>query len=207
MVLAELIIIDYGTCLTPMCEYKCKPSGTVSQLVDSSSGIHARYAPFYVRTIRNSRADPLSDFLIKGGIPHEVDVTNPLTVVFSFPQKAPEGAVCVKDIGAMQQLEHYLKYKRYYTEHNPSITVYYKPEEFMEIGAWVYNHFDEIGGISFLPYSDHVYKQAPYQPITEEQYNELEKAMPVLDWSTFSETEDNVVGTQELACSAGVCEI
>lgn len=184
-----------------------KPSGTVSQLTDTASGIHPRFAPYYLRSIRNSKADPLSTFLIASGVPYEEDVTNPLTLVFYFPQKAPDGAVCVKDVGAIEQLEHYLKYKQYYTEHNPSITVYYKPEEYLDVGAWVYKHFDDIGGISFLPYSDHIYAQAPYQPISKEEYEVRAAAMPTLNWSTFREVEDSTTGTQELACSSATgCE-
>jgi intein/homing endonuclease len=184
---------------------------TVSQLVNSSSGIHPRYAKYYIRTVRQDKKDPLGKFLKDSGVPCEDDVTKPeSTWVFSFPQKSPEHAVFRNDMTAIQQLEHYLIYKNHWCEHNPSITVYVREEEWLEVGAWVYKHFDDIGGISFLPYSDghHNYVQAPYKEITEEEYNELFAKMPTIDWEKFVETEDVTTSSQELACtSATGCEI
>lgn len=187
-----------------------KPSGTVSQLVDSASGIHPRYSPFYIRTVRADSKDPLAVFLKEKGVPVETDVTNASNLVFSFPVRSPTGAVLRNDISALGQLEHYLVYKRHWCEHNPSITVYVKESEWLDVGAWVYQHLDDLGGVSFLPFSDHVYQQAPYQEITEEQYNRAYLHFPILDWSEFDtyEIDDSfVTGQQEYACSSGVCEI
>lgn len=184
-----------------------KPSGTVSQLTDSASGIHPRFSEYYIRSVRNSVRDPISSFLIEAGVPYELDVTSASSYVFSFPIKSPEGAVCVKDTSAKEQLEHYLIFKKYWCEHNPSITIYVKEHEWMEIGALVYKHFDDIGGVSFLPYSDHVYQQAPYIPIDKAKYDELMRQFPTVDWSKFKEDQDNVESTKELACVAGYCEI
>jgi ribonucleoside-triphosphate reductase len=184
-----------------------KPSGTVSQLVNSSSGIHPRFAPYYIRNVRNSVNDPISAFLIASGVPHATDVTNDRSYVFSFPQRAPEGAICTRDVSAIQQLEHYLIFKKHWCEHNPSITVYVKPEEWVAVGAWVYEHFDDIGGVSFLPIDDSVYDQKPYEEITKEQYEAALALMPEVDWDMFMEKEDNVTGAKELACVAGYCEI
>jgi ribonucleoside-triphosphate reductase len=185
-----------------------KPSGTVSQLVDSASGIHPRYSPYYIRTVRADSKDPLAEFLVQQGVPNEWDVTKPDRVrVFSFPMKAPEGAVLRNDMSAINQLEHYLIYQKHWCEHNPSITVYVREHEWMEVGAWVYKHFDDLGGVSFLPHSDHSYKQAPYQEITQEQYEEAVSVFPVIKWEDFKETEDTLENTKELACVAGVCEI
>ena len=184
-----------------------KPSGTVSQLTDSASGIHPRFSEYYIRSVRNSVRDPISSFLIEAGVPYELDVTSASSYVFSFPIKSPEGAVCVKDTSAKEQLEHYLIFKKYWCEHNPSITIYVKEHEWMEIGALVYKHFDDIGGVSFLPYSDHVYQQAPYIPIDKAKYDELMGQFPTVDWSKFKEDQDNVESTKELACVAGYCEI
>jgi len=184
-----------------------KPSGTVSQLVDSASGIHPRFAPFYIRNVRNSVSDPISSFLIDSGVPYEVDVTNKSSYVFSFPKKAPEGAVYTKDVSARAQLMHYLVFKKYWCEHNPSITIYVKEHEWMEIGALVYEYFHDIGGVSFLPYSDHVYQQAPYIEIGKDEYEMLQRQFPVVQWNRFTEDEDNVTSTKELSCTAGYCEI
>lgn len=184
-----------------------KPSGTVSQLTDTASGIHPRFAPYYIRNVRNSVSDPVSDFLISSGVPCEKDVTNDRTYVFSFPQKAPASAVVTKEVSARAQLMHYLIFKKHWCEHNPSITIYVKEHEWMEIGALVYEHFDDIGGVSFLPYADHVYQQAPYQEIDEKSFNALKESFPVVDWSKFTEDQDNVTSTKELACVAGYCEI
>lgn len=185
-----------------------KPSGTVSQLVGSSSGIHPRFSKYYIRTVRNDKKDPLSDFLIKQGVPHESDVTKPdSTWVFSFPIASPDNSVVTNDLSAIDQLEHYLTYREYWCEHNPSITVYVREDEWLDVGAWVYKHFNEIGGISFLPYSEHIYKQAPYQPITEEEYIEASNRFPKINWDEFVELEDGTPDRRELACSAGVCEL
>jgi ribonucleoside-triphosphate reductase (thioredoxin) len=185
-----------------------KPSGTVSQLVDSSSGIHTRFAPYYIRTVRQDKKDSIWEFLKSQGVPMEDSLSAPDSVsIIGFPIKSPAHAVYKDQMTAMEQLEHYLIYKKNWCEHNPSITVYVKEHEWFDVGAWVYRNFDDIGGVSFLPHTDHVYKQAPYQEITKEQYEEAVKKMPVIKWDEFIEKEDNVDGVQELACSSGVCEI
>jgi ribonucleoside-triphosphate reductase len=185
-----------------------KPSGTVSQLVDSASGIHPRYSEFYIRTVRQDKKDPLCQFLIDSGLPHEDDVTKPeSTVVFSFPQKAPAHAVFRNDMSAIDQLEHYLIYKQNWCEHNPSITVYVRESEWLEVGSWVYKNFNDIGGVSFLPHSDHSYRQAPYQEVDQAAYEALLAKMPAIDWDSFIEITDTVEGAQTLACSSGGCEI
>jgi ribonucleoside-diphosphate reductase alpha chain len=188
-----------------------KPSGTVSQLVDSASGIHPRYSNYYVRTVRGDNKDPLTRFMKEYGFPWEADVMKPdSTTVFAFPMKAPKTAVFRNDRTALEQLDLWLTYQRHWCEHKPSVTVYVKDEEWLEVGAWVYKHFDEVSGVSFLPHSDHTYKQAPYQEITKEQYEELVKAMPAdVDWSRLSEYEksDHTVSSQELACVGSSCEI
>lgn len=188
-----------------------KPSGTVSQLVDSASGIHPRYSPYYIRTVRADKKDPLAKYMVDAGFPVEEDVMKPdQTYVFSFPMAAPQHAVFRDERNAIEQLEHWLIYQRYWCEHKPSVTIYVKEHEWMEVGAWVYEHFDEMSGVSFLPHSDHTYKQAPYQEITEEKYEKLRQEMPKnVDWSKLSEyeNEDRTSGTQTMACSGGVCEI
>ena len=188
-----------------------KPSGTVSQLVDSASGIHPRFSPYYIRTVRADKNDPLAMFMEDAGFPVEPCVIKPdNTRIFSFPMKSPESSVVVSDVGAMEQLKLWKIYQDYWCEHKPSITVYYKDSEFMEIGQWLYNNFDSVSGISFLPYSDHTYKQAPYQDISEEKYYELLNDMPKdVDWSGLGvfEVEDTTTGSKELACTGGVCEI
>jgi ribonucleoside-diphosphate reductase alpha chain len=188
-----------------------KPSGTVSQLVDSASGIHARHSPYYIRTVRADKKDPLAVMMKDMGFPVEDDVTKPEhTYVFSFPVKSPENAIYRKDMSAIEQLELWLAYQRHWCEHKPSITVSVKEEEWPEVGAWVYNHFDEMSGVSFLPFSDHVYKQAPYQDCTKEEYEALAAKMPKnVDWSKLADYEkrDTTTGSQELACVAGACEI
>jgi ribonucleoside-diphosphate reductase alpha chain len=188
-----------------------KPSGTVSQLVDSASGIHARHSPYYIRTVRADKKDPLAVMMKDMGFPVEDDVTKPdHTYVFSFPQKSPEHAVFRKDMSAIEQLELWLTYQRHWCEHKPSITVSVKEEEWMDVGAWVYNHFDEMSGVSFLPFSDHVYKQAPYQDCTKEEYEALAAKMPkIVNWMDLAkyEKQDATTGSQELACVAGGCEI
>ena len=188
-----------------------KPSGTVSQLVDSASGIHARHNPYYIRTVRGDNKDPLTQFMVSVGIPAEPDVMKPdSTTVFSFPMKSPAGAVCRTDMGAIEQLELWLLYQRHWCEHKPSVTISVKEEEWMEVGSWVYEHFDEVSGISFLPFSEHTYKQAPYQDCTVEEYGEMLKRMPAaIDWTKLQdfEKEDTTSGGRELACTAGVCEV
>lgn len=185
-----------------------KPSGTVSQLVDSSSGIHTRYAPYYIRTVRADVKDPLASFMQRQGVPCEPDVMKPhVGLVFSFPMKAPKGALFRNDLSAIEQLEHYLIWKDSWCEHNPSVTIYVREDEWFEVGAWVYKHFDAVGGVSFLPHSDHVYKQAPYQEIDSESYYEMRNSFPEIDWGMFKESGDNTTATRELACVAGVCEI
>jgi ribonucleoside-diphosphate reductase alpha chain len=188
-----------------------KPSGTVSQLVDSASGIHARHSPYYIRTVRGDNKDPLTQFLKDMGIPAEPCVMKPdSTTVFSFPQRSPEGAVTRNDMTAIEQLELWLIYQRHWCEHKPSITVSVRDHEWLEVGAWVYKHFDEVSGISFLPHSDHTYQQAPYQDCTREEYEEALSKMPKnLDWDMLSmyETSDETKGSSTFACSGGVCEI
>lgn len=187
-----------------------KPSGTVSQLVDSASGIHPRFSHFYIRRIRQDKKDPVSQFLIDRGIPYEEDQTNPSTWVFSFPIKAPDGAIVAKEMTAMRQLRLWDRLAAHWCEHKPSMTAYYTDDDFLEVGNWVWNNFDRISGISFLPYSDHVYPQAPYEEIDRETYDKLAAAMPeTLDWDELVkyESEDQTTGMRELACSAAGCEI
>jgi ribonucleoside-diphosphate reductase alpha chain len=188
-----------------------KPSGTVSQLVDAASGIHTRHSPYYVRTVRADKKDPLAKMMIDMGFPAEDDVTKPdHTYVFSFPIKAPENAIYRKDMTAIEQLEMWLAYQRHWCEHKPSITVSVKEHEWPEVGAWVWKHFDEMSGVSFLPFSDHVYAQAPYQDCTREEYEALAVKMPKnVDWAKLAdyEKQDMTIGSQELACVAGACEL
>lgn len=185
-----------------------KPEGTVSQLTDSASGLHPRYSRHYIRRIRNDMKDPLSAFLSEQGVPWEVDVMNPSTAVFSFPQQAPSHAVLRNDMGAIEQMEHWLMMQRHWCEHKPSITVYYKDDEFLALGQWVWEHFDEISGVAFLPHSDHTYAQAPYEEVDEAAYNTASGNMPkVIDWEMFIEDYDNTTGTQTLACHGGQCEV
>ncbi len=188
-----------------------KPSGTVSQLVDSASGIHSRHSPYYVRTVRGDNKDPLTQFMKEQGIPNEPEFNKPeQTTVFSFPVKAPDNAVTRNDMTAIEQLEMWLTYQRHFCEHKPSVTVSVRDDEWMEVGAFVYKHFNEMSGVSFLPHSDHTYQQAPYQDCTQQEYEELLSTMPVkIDWSKLSayEKEDNTVAMQTMACSGDVCEI
>jgi len=188
-----------------------KPSGTVSQLVDSASGIHARHSPYYVRTVRGDNKDPLTKFMIDKGVPNEPCVMKgDTTTVFSFPVKSPSGAITRNDMTAVEQLEMWLTYQRSWCEHKPSVTISVRDEEWMEVGAFVYKHFDEMSGVSFLPHSDHTYQQAPYQDCTKEDYEELLAIMPkAIDWSELSEyeDEDNTAGSQTMACSGDTCEI
>lgn len=188
-----------------------KPSGTVSQLTGVSSGMHPWHSEYYVRTVRGDKKDPLTRFLQDSGVPAEDDVMKPNdTTVFSFPVKAPENALFREDITAVEHLNTWLVYQRAWCEHKPSITVSVKDHEWMEVGAWVWKYFDEVSGISFLPYSEHTYRQAPYQEIDKEEYEKMVKEFPKkITWEMLSlyETVDGTTGTQDLACSAGACEI
>jgi len=189
-----------------------KPSGTVSQLVDAASGIHARHNPHYIRSVRADKKDPLAKMMVDMGFPVEDDVMQPdHNYVFSFPMQAPENAIFRTDVGAIEQLEHWLAYQRYWCEHKPSCTVTVKESEWLQVGAWVYEHFDEMSGISFLPMSDHAYKQAPYIDCSKKEYNALSSKMPKeVDWKRLMDYEntDETIGSQELACSAsGGCEV
>ena len=203
---ASLLGIPHSAAITCV-----KPSGTVSQLVDASSGIHARHNSHYIRTVRADNNDPLTQFLKAEGVPCEPDITKPTyTSVFSFPVKAPNNAITRKDVSAIDQLVLWKIYAEHWCEHKPSITVSVKEDEWMEVGSWVYKNFDIVSGISFLPYDDHVYQQAPYQDCTEEEYLMLSETMPKsIDFQKLSEyeKEDHTNGNKELACSAGVCEV
>ena len=198
--------------IAPSAAITCvKPSGTVSQLVDSASGIHTRHSPYYIRTVRGDNKDPLTQFMKDQGIPSEPCVMKPdQTTVFSFPVKSPEGAVVRDDVSAMEQLKTWLLYQRYWCEHKPSVTVSVKDNEWMEVGAFVYEHFDEMSGVSFLPYDGGTYQQAPYQECGKSDYKTLKDLMPSsIDWSKLSEyeQEDNTSGSQTMACSGDSCEI
>ena len=187
-----------------------KPSGTVSQLVDSSSGIHGRFSPYYIRAVRQSSVDPLTQLLKAEGVPNEPDVMNPAkTTVFYFPIKSPEGATLANEQTAIEQLENWLLFKKYWAEHSVSVTIYVKEEEWLEVGAWCYKHFDMLTGISFLPYSEHTYQQAPYTPCSKEEYEAAVAAMPDVDFSKLVEYEfeDETEGAATLACAGGACEI
>lgn len=186
-----------------------KPSGTVSQLVDSASGIHARHSEFYIRRVRNDNKDPITQFLKDQGIPNEADVMKPHdTTVFSFPMKAPEGCITRDELDSFTHLKLWLTYQRHWCEHKPSVTVYVKEADWPEVGAWVWKNFDEISGISFLPWDGGSYKQAPYEEIDSATYVKLKSEIPAtIDWESFVEYDDNVEGAQQLACVAGVCEI
>ena len=187
-----------------------KPSGTVSQLVDSASGIHPRFSKHYIRRVRSDKKDPLAVYMEQAGFPVEQDVMSPSSVVFSFPVKAPESSTCVKDVGAMEQLALWKTYQNHWCEHKPSVTVYYTDSEYFKVAQWIWDNFDLCSGISLLPTSDHVYQQAPYEDIDEDQYEKLVAIMPQnVDWEELSqfEKEDNTTGSQELACVGGACEI
>ena len=188
-----------------------KPSGTVSQLVNSSSGIHARHSAYYIRTVRCDNKDPLTQFMISQGIPSEPDVRKPdSTTVFSFPQKSPEGSVTRNDMTALEQLELWLTYQRHWCEHKPSVTITVREHEWLEVGAWVFKNFDEVSGVSFLPHDDHTYQQAPYQDCSKHDYETLLSVMPDrIDWAKLSEfeTEDTSKGTSTFACSGNSCEM
>lgn len=203
---AEILGINPSTAITCV-----KPSGTVSQLVDASSGIHARHSDYYIRSVRADNKDPLTQFLIEAGIPNEPDVMKPQnTTVFYFPIKSPKGSIKRDDWTAIQQLEYWKKIQEEWCEHKPSITVTVREHEWPEVGGWVYSNFDIISGVSFLPHSDHTYRQAPYDAVTKEKYEEIKSKMPKeLRWEDLShyEKEDNTSGMQTLACSADGCEV
>jgi len=203
---ADKIGIPRSTAITCV-----KPSGTVSQLTDSASGIHARHNPFYIRTVRGDNKDPLTQFMKEEGIPFEPDITKPDSVtVFSFPMKSPSGAITRTEMSAIEQLELWKIYALNWCEHKPSVTISVKEEEWMEVGTWLYDNFDIASGLSFLPFSDHTYQQAPYQDIESEDYLEWKGRVPAsLDWDKFSlyEKEDNTSGSRELACTADACEV
>jgi len=188
-----------------------KPSGTVSQLVDSASGIHARHSPFYIRTVRADNKDPLTQFMVDQGIPSEADVMKPdQTTVFSFPMKSPDGAIHTANMTAIEQLEMWIMYQRHWCEHKPSVTINVRADEWFEVGAFVYKHFDEMSGVSFLPFNEHTYQQAPYQECVATDYHILLDRMPKnIDWTKLSsyEAEDNTSGMQTMACTGDVCEM
>jgi len=199
---ADKLGINVSTAITAV-----KPSGTVSQLVDSASGIHPRYASQYIRRVRADSRDPLCAVLEAAGVPVEDDVMSPTTKVFSFPIKAPDGAVVASEMGAMEQLELWEIYQDYWCEHKPSMTCYYRDNEFLEVGQWLYNKFDKISGVSFLPYSEHTYQQAPYEPIDLETYEKLKEEFPeTINWN-ISENSDMTEGSQQLACTGNNCEL
>ena len=186
-----------------------KPSGTVSQLVDSSSGIHPRYASFYIRRVRSDITDPLSKALKDAGVPHEISQTNPRELVFSFPISSPATSTTINQVGAIAQLEHWKVFAINFCEHKPSVSIYVEDKEWMEVGAWVYENWEYMSGVSFFPHDDHMYPQAPYEKITEEQYKKLAEAMPEFNLSNLimDEEEDVTTSSQELACVGGACEL
>ena len=184
-----------------------KPSGTVSQLVDSASGIHPRHAKYYIRRVRGDKKDPLTQFLIQQGIPNEACVYKPdQTVVFSFPQRAPDG-ITRSDVTPISHLELWLTYQRHWCEHKPSVTISVEEKDWPSVGAWTWDNFNEISGVSYLPHDGGTYRQAPYEECDEQTFNNLKSSIPRINWEDFKETTDNVEGTQQLACSAGVCEV
>ena len=203
---ADLLGIPQSAAITCV-----KPSGTVSQLVDSASGIHARHSPYYIRTVRGDNKDPLTQFMIDNGVPNEPCVFKAdTTTVFSFPVQSPPMAMTRNDMTAIDQLETWLMYQRYWCEHKPSVTISVRDDEWLDVGAFVYKHFDEMSGVSFLPHSDHTYQQAPYQDCSKEEYENLLKTMPKkIDWNKLSEyeQEDNTKSSQTFACSGDVCEV
>ena len=203
---AELLGIPQSAAITCV-----KPSGTVSQLVDSASGIHARHSPYYIRTVRGDNKDPLTQFMIDNGVPNEPCVFKAdTTTVFSFPVQSPPMALTRNDMTAIDQLETWIMYQRYWCEHKPSVTISVRDDEWLDVGAFVYKHFDEMSGVSFLPHSDHTYQQAPYQDCSEQEYKALLNIMPKkIDWKKLSEyeKEDNTKSSQTFACSGDVCEI
>lgn len=202
---AEKLGVNQSTAITCV-----KPSGTVSQLVDSASGIHPRFSKHYIRRVRSDKKDPLAVYMEQAGFPVEQDVMSPTSVVFSFPVKSPETSTVVKEVGAMHQLRLWKTYQNHWCEHKPSVTVYYTDSEYLQVAQWIWDNFDLCSGISLLPTSDHTYQQAPYEDIDEEEYVKLLDAMPKnVNWEDLSqfEVEDNTTGSQELACVGGACEI
>ena len=198
---AKKLGINQSTAITCV-----KPSGTVSQLVNSASGIHPRFDSHYIRTVRADVKDPLCEVLKAAGVPWEEAVGQSSTLVFSFPQKAPEGVVTASQVTAMEQAILWSIYQEHWCEHKPSITIYYRDHEFLEVGQWLYNNFDKVSGVSFLPYSDHTYQQAPYQSISAEEYGQMAETFPTeFDWD-IKEEKDETEGSQELACVGGACE-
>jgi ribonucleoside-diphosphate reductase alpha chain len=197
--------------ISPAASITCvKPSGTVSQLVDAASGIHPRYAEYYIRRVRADKKDPLSQLLKDALVPVEDDFASPnQTYVFSFPMKSPATAVLRDDVSALDQLKLWLTYQRNWCEHKPSITVYIREHEWIEVASFVYKYFDEISGVSFLPYDNGTYRQAPYEEVDEQTYELAKEKMPeVIDWSmiSFYEKEDTTNNAKDLACTAGACD-
>ena len=203
---AEKFCIEESTAITCV-----KPSGTVSQLCDSASGIHARHSKYYIRTVRGDNKDPLTKFMIDQDVPSEPCVMKPdTTTVFSFPMKSPRGSKLRSEMSALEQLRVWMIYQEYWCEHNPSITVTVKDDEWFDVGAFVFKNFDKMSGVSFLPHSDHVYQQAPYQECTEDEYNDmLSKMNTRINWSQLKDYEkgDTTSGSQTMACSGDSCEI
>ena len=203
---ADKLGINHSTAITTV-----KPSGTVSQLTGVSSGIHPWYSKYYIRSVRADNKDPMTEFLKDFGVPNEPDVMKPnMTTVFYFPIKAPKGATVTKDMSAIDHLEVWKAYRTHWTEHNPSVTINVAEDEWLDVGAWVFKNFDSIGGVSFLPLSEHSYKQAPYQEVTKEEYDQAVKSMPSrIPWESLPlyELEDTTTGSQELACTAGACDV
>jgi len=202
---ADKLGISHSTAITTV-----KPSGTVSQLTNTASGIHARFSKYYIRRVRADINDPLAQFMVESGFPYDVDVTNPKSLVFDFPIVSPDNAKVVADVSAIDQLRIWKIYQDYWCDHKPSCTVYYSDDEFLEVGSWLWNNFDDVSGISFLPKTDHIYQQAPYEEITKEKYLELEAKIPKsIDWVKLSsiEKEDHTTGSQALACSGNSCDI
>jgi ribonucleoside-triphosphate reductase (thioredoxin) len=202
--IAYLLDIPHSAAITTV-----KPSGTVSQLVNSGSGIHPRYGHHYIRRVRSDATDPLAAWMLEAGMPYEKDVYNSKNYVFSFPIKSADDAITRNDITALEHLEVWLKYRNHWTDHNPSVTIYVAEHEWLAVGTWVYENWDEVCGLSFLPKEDdnHSYVQAPYEDITAEQYEAMVKDLPAIDFSKYTEVDDNTTSSQELACTAGSCEI
>jgi ribonucleoside-diphosphate reductase alpha chain len=201
---ADAIGINRSVAITAI-----KPEGTVSQLTSTASGIHPQHSEFFIRRVRSDNKDPITNFLKSQGFPSEACVMKPeSTTVFSFPVKVDKGAVLREDLNAIQHLKLWLMYQRHYCEHKPSVTISVTESEWPEVGAWVWQNFDEITGVSFLPMDGGTYRQAPYESFTEKEYDEMLAIMPKgIDWDQFIENTDNVEGAQMLACTAGVCEI
>lgn len=198
--------------INPSAAITCvKPSGNSSNLLDSASGIHPRYSPYYIRRVRVDKKNPLAQFLIDQGVPHEDDVMAPTTTwVLSFPVKAPEKALTRDKVSALDHLEIWYQYKKHWCEHNPSVTVNVKDDEWVDVGAWIYKRFDDLGGLTFLPFSEHTYRQAPYEECSKEEYENLFNTLPdTIDWQKLKdyEKDDQTTVAQELACTGGSCEI